>query len=211
MQTIIFDVDGTLLSTESMYMHSLQHTLAEIGLPKSYAEVYQTFGLPSLDALEFLAIPNAPTVQLKWQQHYHDFWDEVKLFDGVSAMLTGLQAQQFNLGIVTSNTAAEYNDHADAFDINRYFTSFVFAGMTKRMKPFADPIEKALADLATKPTESLYIGDSIHDMQAAHAAGVDFGLAAWGAHDKSKFAEADYIFESPLELLAEVQTKKIIK
>lgn len=199
MQTIIYDVDGTLLSTESMYMHSLQKTLAELGQPKTYEEVYQTFGLPSLEALKFLNISDAQTVQLKWQSHYHDFWEEVDLFDGVSTMLQTL-AHQYDLGIVTSNTAAEFNDHADTFDINRYFKTFVFAGMTPRMKPYGDPIELAINNLSASPETTIYIGDSVHDMYAAHAAGVEFGLAAWGVRDQSKFADAEYRFASPMEL-----------
>jgi HAD superfamily hydrolase (TIGR01549 family) len=202
MKTFIFDVDGTLLSTESMYMHSLQQTLAENGMPKTYEEVYKTFGLPSLDALEFLAVPNAESVQKQWQGHYHDFWDEVTLFAGISDMLTELQDRSETMGIVTSNTPEEFADHADEFDINKYFQAFVFAGQTPKMKPAPDPILKALADLDADSTSAIYIGDSVHDMQAAHAAGIKFGMAAWGVRNQAVFEDqADYIFETPADIL----------
>lgn len=201
METVIFDVDGTLLSTESMYMHSLQHTLASIGMPKTYEEVYKIFGLPSLDALVALEVPEPEAVQKVWQSHYHDFWDEVQLFDGIFAMLKALHDGNKKLGIVTSNTPEEFADHADAFDINQFFQTFVFAGMTPRMKPFGDPVAKAVEDLAANPAETIYIGDSVFDMQAAHNAGVKFGLAAWGVRDRSKFGdEPEYIFAKPADL-----------
>ena len=43
MKTVIFDVDGTLLSTESMYMQSLIQTFRDRGIEKSYEEVYKIF------------------------------------------------------------------------------------------------------------------------------------------------------------------------
>lgn len=202
MKTVVFDVDGTLLSTEGMYMHSLLHTLEQIGISKTYDDVYATFGLPSLDALEAMNIPNPATVQEQWQSHYHDFWDEVKLFDGIYEMLEQLKKKQLTLGIVTSNTPEEYADHSDAFHINHFFDDFVFAGQTPNMKPAADPILKALSDLNADPTDAIYIGDSVHDMKAAHAAGIKFGMAAWGVRDQTIFKEeADYIFTQPIEIL----------
>ena len=49
----------------------------------------------------------------------------------------------------------------------------------------------------------MYIGDSVHDMQAAHNAGIKFGMAAWGVRDQSVFNnQADMVFETPSDLLA---------
>ncbi|MDR3190923.1 MAG: HAD family hydrolase [Lactobacillaceae bacterium] len=202
MKTIIFDVDGTLLSTEAMYMKSLDYTLQAHGIQKSYDELYSIFGLPSLDGLIKLGIENPAEMQLAWQGNYHLFWNEVHLFTDIELLLSALKAAGKQLGIVTSNTPEEFADHADEFAINQYFADFVFAGQTPKMKPAADPILKALADLGADKASSIYIGDSIHDMQAAHNAGIPFGMAAWGVRDQSVFkGEADYIFDKPADLL----------
>ncbi|UOX37796.1 HAD family hydrolase [Weissella cibaria] len=202
MKSFIFDVDGTLLSTESMYMKSLQQTLEENGIHKAYEELYAIFGLPSLDALIKFGIENPEEMQRQWQDHYHDFWDMVQLFAGVTDMLADLKATGVQLGIVTSNTPEEFADHADAFGINGYFDDFVFAGQTPKMKPAADPILKSMADLKATPETSIYIGDSVHDMHAAHNAGIKFGMAAWGVRDRAVFNdEAEFIFETPADIL----------
>ncbi|MCM0595531.1 HAD family hydrolase [Weissella uvarum] len=200
MQAFIFDVDGTILDTEKMYMLSLLHTLKQRGYDFTYDDVYKTFGLPSYEALEFLNIPNPGEVQRDWQSHYHDFWDEVSVFDGLKSTLSQLK-QQHTMGLVTSNTAEEYANHSNAFNIDQYFDTFVFAGDTERMKPYPDPIEKAMHKLEVTPEESIYIGDSVHDMQAAHRAKAKFGLAHWGVKDTSLFGEADYIFDQPQDIL----------
>ena len=198
----IFDIDGTLLNTEQMYMKSLQLTLANHGINKTYDEVYAVFGLPSFESLQYLGVNNPKAMQAEWQGHYHDFWHEVYLFDGVSAMLQLLRTNQQNaLAVVTSNTATEFKDHVTPFGITQYFDSFTFAGDTPRMKPFPDPIIHALADLDVDSSKAIYIGDSVHDMQAAHTAGIDFGLATWGVKDIAKFGdEPDYLFKHPLDI-----------
>ena len=48
--------------------------------------------------------------------------------------------------------------------------------------------------------ETIYIGDTLYDEQCAHAAGVDFALAAWGAHSREGI-RADHHLESPGEVL----------
>ncbi|SCB71673.1 HAD family hydrolase [Weissella bombi] len=201
MKTIIFDMDGTLLSTEAMYMQSLIQTFKDRGIEKSYEEVYKVFGLPSLDSLIKLEAPEPEKMQLEWQNHYPDFWYEVKVFPGINKMLSGLKVNDFTLGIVTSNTKEEFMENTSQFDFPKYFEDFVFAGETPKMKPAADPILKSLNDLQAVPQSSMYIGDSIHDMQAAHNAGIKFGMAAWGVRDRKVFDnQADYIFEEPQEL-----------
>lgn len=203
MNTVIFDVDGTLLSTESMYMQSLIQTFRDRGIEKSYEEVYKIFGLPSLDGLIRMGVENPEEMQLAWQSHYHDFWHEVKLFDGITEMLSKLKLGGKKLGIVTSNTPEEFDSHSDNFDFKKYFDDFVFAGQTPHMKPAADPILKSLDNLKADKVTAMYIGDSVHDMQAAHNAGIKFGMAAWGVRDQSVFNnQADMVFETPSDLVA---------
>ena len=107
MKSFIFDVDGTLLSTESMYMKSLQQTLEENGIHKAYEELYAIFGLPSLDALIKFGIENPEEMQRQWQDHYHDFWDEVQLFAGVTDMLADLKATGVYSGVLSHQTRLE--------------------------------------------------------------------------------------------------------
>ncbi|WP_308399039.1 HAD family hydrolase [Weissella thailandensis] len=209
MRTVIFDVDGTLLSTESMYMQSLIQTFRDRGIEKSYEEVYKIFGLPSLDGLIKLGVENPEEMQLAWQSHYHDFWFEVNLFDGITEMLAQLNLNSKQLGIVTSNTPEEFANHSSDFDFVKYFDDFVFAGQTPNMKPAADPILKSLENLDADGTMAMYIGDSVHDMQAAHNAGIKFGMAAWGVRDQSVFNnQADVIFDTPSALVTYVLESK---
>jgi phosphoglycolate phosphatase-like HAD superfamily hydrolase len=67
-------------------------------------------------------------------------------------------------------------------------------------KPFPDPIQKAIDELGIK-IETIYIGDSLYDMQSAKACGIAFGLAKWGAKNIKIFKSVDIIIDSPQEIL----------
>ena len=49
----------------------------------------------------------------------------------------------------------------------------------------------------------MYIGDTIFDFKATKAAGMDFGIALWGA-DNLDGIKADYEFVKPIDILKEI-------
>lgn len=199
---ILFDVDGTLLNTEKMYMKSLQLVLENEGIKASYDDVYHTFGLPAKDALEFFNVENIDAVALNWQNHHKDFWSDVDLFPGIKELLFKLKQNNCTLGIVTSNSKEQFEHNIKDFDIQKYFDNFVFAGQTRHMKPFADPILLSLENLNAAADNTIYIGDSVHDMSCAHNAGIDFGLASWGVSSLDPFYDKqEYIFKHPKDIL----------
>ena len=85
--------------------------------------------------------------------------------------------------------------------IDKYFSKFVFFDDTKRGKPAPDPIILAVKRLDAKFDETIYIGDTPYDMQAAHAANVAFGLVTWGNNPHAKMAGAEFKIDDPTELL----------
>ncbi|MGT4665966.1 HAD family hydrolase [Enterococcus hirae] len=68
-------------------------------------------------------------------------------------------------------------------------------------KPLPAPIQKAIDELGIKKEETIYIGDSLYDMQSAKACGIAFGLAKWRAKNIENFQSVDIIIDSPQEIL----------
>lgn len=102
MKTFIFDVDGTLLDTEAMYMKSLQAILHERGIEQSYAELATTFGIPSKDALIRLNVPDIEGVLAEWGPRTQDYRDTVAIYDGIPVALEQLRSAGAQLAIMTS-------------------------------------------------------------------------------------------------------------
>lgn len=205
MKNFIFDIDGTLLDTEAMYMKSLQMVLNENGIERPYEALTQTFGIPSHDALVALEIPAAqiPTIMAQWRDAIPNFQADVRVYDGVNEMLKKLAAlPDVQLAVMTSKQRYELERDFTPFELNSYFSEFVVAEDAKRGKPAPDPILVAMKRLNVKPEQTVYIGDTQYDLQAAHAAGIKFGLVAWGAKNQTGVADADYVFAFPEEIVA---------
>ena len=70
-------------------------------------------------------------------------------------------------------------------------------------KPEPGPLLKYMERTGAKPSEVLYVGDTVYDMQCARGAGVDFALARWGNPDGR--VDADYDEPTPMALLEKLR------
>ncbi len=197
---IVFDVDGTLINTEYAVLHSLLDTLKEVQ-NKNYKieELEFVLGITGEAAIKQLGITTniTETVDL-WNNHLNSYKNSVCVFDGIKDLLQKL-SPDYKLGIVTSKTKAEFDEEVTHFGLNKYFGIIICADDTKKNKPNPEPLLKYMELAKVKPEETLYIGDSIYDMQCAKSSGVDFAFAKWG--NRRQNIEAKYALLNPLGLL----------
>ncbi|WP_173021242.1 HAD family hydrolase [Secundilactobacillus folii] len=208
MKTFIFDIDGTLLDTEAMYMKALDQVLRRHQIVHPYHELTQTFGITSLDALKRLRVPDdlIEPILKEWTAAIPAFQSLAHVYDGIEAMLQKLNAQKdVQVAIMTSKRQFEFKRDVTPLGLDKYFSEFVFFEDYQRGKPAPDPILVALKRLRADRTQTVYIGDTQYDLQAAHAAGVKFGLVAWGAKNQQGVSAADYVFAFPDEIVALAQ------
>ena len=109
-------------------------------------------------------------------------WLGIVMFPGTEEMME--QLEDVSIGVVTSKNSREYHDDFMYFPISKYIGTAVCADHTEKHKPDPEPLYKYMELTGAKPEEVLYVGDSIYDRNCAHAAGVDFALATWGAVNK---------------------------
>lgn len=205
MKNFIFDVDGTLLDTEAMYMKALDKVLRQHQIKHPYSELAETFGITSLDALKRLKVPAnlIRPILSEWAQAIPEFQPLTHVYSGIEEMLSKLNKQPgTQLAIMTSKQTYEFKRDVTPLGLDKYFSQFVFFEDAKRGKPAPDPILVAIDRLKANPKETIYIGDTQYDLQAAHAAGVKFGLVVWQTKLSKGFTGADYVFTAPKDLLA---------
>ena len=203
-KTMLFDVDGTIIDTEYVMTHSLQKTLREeLEMDLSIQELHYILGIPGREAIKKFANNKEEEDKLlsKWGGNVLLLADNVQVFPYIKETFQMLHAKGIQLGLVTSKTQEEMKNEFDHFNLNQYFDIQITASDTKLHKPFPDPIQKAIDELGIKKEETIYIGDSLYDMQSAKASGIAFGLAKWGAKNIEKFQSIDIIIDSPQEIL----------
>lgn len=203
----IFDIDGTLIDTFAMYMPALVETLEDHGyhFPDPAKVERDLYGIAAVDALKKLGVPaeEIDTINEEWINRSYQHFDQVRVLPGIPATISQLAAKAgTKLAIVTSKTRAEYQRYfQDQYPFAENFAVVVTADDTTAHKPSPAPILKALDRLGADPTTAVYVGDMPTDLAAAHAAGIRFAGAEYGASDPEKIAAADLRLAQPRDLL----------
>jgi len=200
-KTIIFDVDGTLINTETAVLGSLQKMLKiDYNKEVEQSELSFVLGIPGADSLPKLGIVDIDRANDRWNFFMKEFYDEIHVYNEIEYLLDTLKKKGVGQGIVTSKTTQELRDDFAPFGLMQYLTYIICADDTKKHKPNPEPLLKFLETSKADPSSSIYIGDTIYDYQCARDAGVDFGLALWGCKNPEHIP-AKYKLEKPSDLL----------
>jgi HAD superfamily hydrolase (TIGR01549 family) len=204
--TIIFDVDGTLIDTEIAVLGSLQKMLKlDYNRETEAHELTFVLGIPGSTSLPMLGIHDIDEGSRRWNYFMKDFFDSIEVFDGIAEVMNTLKTRGIPQGIVTSKTTEELQDDFIPFGLMDYLTHVVCADDTEKHKPHPEPLLKFLELSGARPESSLYIGDTLYDYECARDVGVDFGLALWGCKDHDHIP-AKYKFAHPQDILRLTET-----
>lgn len=200
-KTVLFDVDGTLLDTEKAVIQSFRETLTiDPSVPDE--ELHFVLGIPGVKSLERYSNSPEEIQQLLevWVEKLASYGKDIQLFPGILSLLQQLKQKNYQLGIVTSKLRRDMENTLESFNLANYFTVVVTASDSEKHKPNPEPILKAMELIDAAPQETIYIGDSIYDLQSAQNSKVDFALAGWGAKAHKLFAQVHQLL-TPEELI----------
>lgn len=208
-ENFIFDIDGTLIVTIDMYMPAMIDTLAQHGHPVAPDKVEQTkhdlFGITGQDALRLAGISEdeIPAIQQDWFKLAYQRADQVKVIEGIPEMLNTLaNREDAKIAIATSKLADEYQEYfVNKYNFAKLFKVAVTSADTKKHKPDPDPILAAMDKMGADPATTVYVGDTINDMKAAHAAGAKFAGALYSSANPDSIKDADFPLIKPADLL----------
>lgn len=217
--TVLFDLDGTLLTYDQDTADALERAWAGTGtVPFCDAEGIEAaasdVGHAESD-LDFLtrtfriaadrAGVNAPAPALA--RHYWDAVDHtaVSLRPGAEDALALADATEYAVGMVTNGSRDTQRRKLEHLGITDRFETVVYAGDDTPPKPDPAPFDLALDRLGSRPDESLYVGNSLeHDVAGAQGAGL---RAAWyPEQDADPTATGPHDPDHTLETLSDLRT-----
>jgi len=207
-QTILFDLDGTLIDSVRLILDSYHHTLAAHGLPpRSDEEWLRGVGTPLTAQLAEWG--HDPAVLHAMIATYREFnlanHDRmVTVYPGIVAALEAIRAAGIRTGLVTSKNRQGAMRGLALVQLERMMDVLVCADEVTHPKPHPEPVEKAMMLLGSEPSTTVYVGDSIHDMVSGRAAGARTAAALWGPFSRMHLEDAhpDYWLETPADLFA---------
>ena len=186
----LFDLDGTLVDTAPDLMAGLNVCLAEHG----YMEVDEALtrrwvghGVAKMieQALVHQGSEEPPAHLAKSMfDRFLEYYgahiaDESAPYPGVRETLDCL-GQRAGLGVVTNKVSRLTTRLLEALDLADPFGIVVCRDTIDAFKPAADPALYACASLGVDPARTLFVGDSITDVQCARAAGCDVVCVRYG-------------------------------
>ena len=194
--TVLFDLDGTLLDTLEDILAAANYTLREMGYPErtlaemrrfvgngAEMQVRRAFGAGADEALIQKAL-----VQYKAYYAAH-CQEKTRPYDGVLEMLAELKRRGYRLAVVSNKP-----DEAVRPLAAQYFGGLMDAAMGetagRRRKPAPDMVNDALAALGADRTRAVYVGDSEVDIETARNAGLPCISVCWGFRDREQLVEA---------------------
>ena len=207
--TIVFDLDGTLTDTLQDLANSVNYALHQMGWPERTLDEIRCFVGNGVHKLIERAVPECVSGDLLeqcfkcFQTHYLvHCQDTTCLYPGVAEMLQGVHEAGFRTAIVSNKLQAGVDELYAA-----YFTGVVDVAIGQRkgvpLKPAPDMVSLALEALGAAPENAVYVGDSEVDVQTARNSGLPCISVLWGFRDKRQLVEAGatHFIQSPSELL----------
>lgn len=189
---ILFDLDGTLIDSIELILNSARYAfekqarrcpsdaewLAGVGIP--LATMFARYATDASDTTAFLG------AYREYQLANHDRL--VRCYAGVAETVRDLHEQGHPLAVVTSKSDQLALRGLSYVGLAQYMAAIVGTESSTRHKPDPEPVRIALERVARAPENAVFVGDSVHDIEAGNAAGVTTVAALWGPFSRAQLA-----------------------
>ena len=211
-QTVIFDLDGTLLNTIEDLTDSVNAVCTQYGYPVYPVETIKSYVGNGIRKLIERAIPQGaenPQYEGVYESFcaYYQKHCRVKTrpYDGILTMLDTLKAQGIAVGIVSNKNHNAVVELRDTF-FKDVIPAAIGQSDTTRKKPAPDTVYEAMKQLGAQKETTVYIGDSEVDKQTADNAGLPCILVSWGFRERTALEKlgAWGIADTPQQILEKI-------
>lgn len=206
---VLLDVDGTLLDTN--YLHALAwwQAFRDAGVAGvTMADTHRAVGIAGEGLVDRLAQEaDARTKAKVIKRHakrYAKLQDEVVAFSGADHLVRRCHDAGFRVVLATSGPKSDLAWMLPAIGVGEG----ILAGATTSDdvaagKPAPDLLTTAMQQHDLDPARTVAVGDTVWDVEAAHAAGVSIiALTCGGIAERDLAAAgADQVFDGPSDLV----------
>jgi len=208
--TVLFDLDGTIIDSAPGIVQSIAHTLRAMDRPvPPMKELLHWVGPPlpqsfeSRGGIEPDRVDEA--VSIYREQYLNVGAYDAKIFDGMGAILRDLRAEGRHLAIATSKPTTPATLMLEHFTLVPYFSVIAAAADDESRGEkhlIIDDALTGLANLGIGPSRVLMVGDRIHDIEGARQHGIPCAIVRWGYGTSDEWAHAEHQIDTPRQLRA---------
>ena len=193
--TVIFDLDGTLLNTLEDLADAVNYVMRANAYPERTIDEVRRFVGNGIRRLMELAVPEGVTgedferVFEEFKSYYTEHCQiKTCAYEGIMPLLEKLYADGYAMAIVSNK------NHAAVCELNAlYFKKYIEVAIGQkdgiRKKPAPDTVLQALKELGKEKDSAIYVGDSEVDFATAENSEMDCALVTWGFRTPEELAE----------------------
>ena len=192
---ILFDFDYTLGDSSEAIVDCFNTGLRGLGLPEaSPEEIRRTIGLPIVDSLVAVAGEAARARGREFRALWRTRSDVIMapmtfLLPGAREAVETLHGEGRRLGVVSTKYRVRLDEVFRREGLRERFSVVLGGDDVSTPKPDPEGLLAAMERAGARPHETLYVGDSVVDAEAAERARVRFVAVPTGVTPREAFAE----------------------
>ena len=205
-ELVVFDLDGTLVSSHETIYKATVHSLNALKIPGElphdqfrtriglhFEDIFNEFGIRLPDFEEFMKI---------YKSVYFDFIDSSEVYSGVVEIIQMLKKSGIKISLLTTKSQDQADKILKHFKLSSDFDYIMGRRPGLGHKPSADPLLKICEDLSIDPANTLIVGDSEMDIQCGKNAGSSTCGVAYGYRSKEDLNKEfpDFVIDNINEL-----------
>jgi HAD superfamily hydrolase (TIGR01509 family) len=204
---VLLDVDGTLVDSNFQHAITWHRAFARLGREIPAWRTHRAIGMggdmlvPALAGEDWAAEHGEEAAEVEsilFGEHIHN----VRALPGARGFLEVLKGRGHATVLASSSTESDLAVYLDLLRARELVDAWTISEDVQHTKPAPDLITAARAKLGD-PEEAVMVGDSIYDVQAAHAAGLPTIALLTGGFGEAELrdAGADLIYDDLVALV----------
>lgn len=204
--TILFDLDGTLLDSAPLVgriLNAMRESKGQAPLPLTSYRQWIGLGAADLVCNSMEAeVQSVPALVQEFRRLYRELPTPLNtLFPGVTETITVLSASGIRLGICSNKPEFLCRKVLIETGLNDHFGCVVGGDTLSQPKPNRQPLDYSLITLKAAAASTVFVGDSTVDQRAADAAQLPFVFFTGGYNDGVDVGAADWCIDTVSQIL----------
>lgn len=198
MKSIIFDFDGTLANSLPVVIE-IAESLLKQKISKDQIAKFQNMTAKQILKEANVPLYKVPGLLVKARPLLQKRMNEVKLFKGLDEQIR-LLAENYDLYVVSSNSALIISEFLDTNNLDRYFKR-IYGNVGIFSK--AQAIKRVMKHERVNVKQAIYIGDEVRDIEASKKIKLPIISVTWGYNGESilKSYKPNYLAREPSDIV----------
>ena len=211
---VLFDVDGTLLDSNYFHTVSWWYALREAGEDIPMSHIHPLIGMGSDQLLTELLGEEREGLSDVHARYYKPYKKDLHAFPGAPDVLAAVAERGVRVVLATSSKSEDIDQLMEALGAeDDVISEIVHGDMVGSSKPAPDIFAVALEHLDLDPEQTLVVGDTPWDIEAAGKLGIKVVTVLTGGHTRERLEEAGAtaVYEDVGELLKKLDDSPLAR